>query len=97
MMNYQFNQNSARGSGTTEQMPLDEAAHFQNEMQKTNKSERQTMIESIFSLSWIKSRDEPATKREPNSGFEKTLMNLFNNLLETYISVLSSISSHILH
>jgi len=25
------------------------------------------------------------------------LMNLFNNLLETYISVLSSISSHILH
>ena len=24
-------------------------------------------------------------------------MNLFNNLLETYISVLSSISSHILH
>lgn len=42
-------------------------------------------------------RDEPTVKKEPNSGFEKTLMSLFNNLLETYISVLSSISSHILH
>ena len=56
-----------------------------------------TMIESIFSLSWIKMKDEPGVKREPNSGFEKTLANLFNNLLETYVSVLSSISSHILH
>ena len=56
-----------------------------------------TMIESIFSLSWVKDRNEPAIKKEPNSGFEKTLMNLFNMLLDTYISVLSSISSHILH
>ena len=56
-----------------------------------------TMIESIFSLSWIPIRDEPVMKKEPNSGFEKTLMNLFNTLLESYISVLSSISSHILH
>jgi hypothetical protein len=53
MMNYQFNQNSARGSGTTDQMPLDEATNFKNEMQKTNRAERLTMIESIFSLSWI--------------------------------------------
>lgn len=56
-----------------------------------------TMIESIFSLSWIPLRDEPIMKKEPNSGFEKTLMTLFNTLLESYISVLSSISSHILH
>ena len=56
-----------------------------------------TMIESIFSLSWVKERHEPSVKKEPNSGFEKTLMNLFNMLLDTYISVLSSISSHILH
>ena len=55
------------------------------------------MIESIFSLSWIPLRDEPAMKKEPNSGFEKTLMTLFNSLLESYVSVLSSISSHILH
>lgn len=55
------------------------------------------MIESIFTLSWIQMRDEPTVKKEPNSGFEKTLVSLFNNLLETYISVLSSISSHILH
>jgi|TARA_B110000285_G_scaffold206671_1_gene245436 hypothetical protein len=34
-------------------MPLDEAANFKNEMQKTNRAERLTMIESIFSLSWI--------------------------------------------
>jgi hypothetical protein len=56
-----------------------------------------TIIESIFSQSWIPAKDEPFIKKEPNSGFEKTLMNLFNILLETYISVLSSISSHILH
>ena len=55
------------------------------------------MIESLFQVSWIHYRDEPTLKKEPNSGFEKTLMNLLNNLLETYISVLSSISSHILH
>jgi len=55
------------------------------------------MIESLFSYSWITQRDEPSFKKEPNSGFEKTLSNLFNMLLETYVSVLSSISSHILH
>lgn len=56
-----------------------------------------TMIESIYQLSWIKMKDEPAGRKEPNSGFEKTLQGLFSSLLETYISVLSSISSHILH
>ena len=81
MMNYQLNQYSARESGALEQ----------------HKREKMSMIESIFSISWMPMRDEPTMKREPNSGFEKTLMNLFNNLLETYISVLSSISSHILH
>jgi hypothetical protein len=55
------------------------------------------MIESLFSYSWISSKDEPSVRKEPNSGFEKTLGNLFNMLLETYVSVLSSISSHILH
>jgi hypothetical protein len=56
-----------------------------------------SMMESLFSLSWVNPRDEPTSKKEPNSGFDKTLMGLFNTLLETYISVLSSISSHILH
>jgi hypothetical protein len=56
-----------------------------------------SMIESIYQVSWIQLRNEPTLKKEPNSGFEKTLMNLFNTLLDTYISVLSSISSHILH
>lgn len=35
--------------------------------------------------------------KEPNSGFESALKNSFNHVLDTYISVLSSISSHILH
>lgn len=57
-----------------------------------------SLIESIFSVTWLPSiKDEPTIKKEPNSGFDKTLMNLFNTLLDTYISVLSSISSHILH
>ena len=56
-----------------------------------------TMIESIFSLSWIPIRDEPVMKKALHSGFEKTLRNLVNTVLESYISVLSSISSHILH
>jgi hypothetical protein len=61
------------------------------------KFEKVSLIEQIFSLSWVHQRDEPAQKKEPASGFEKTLTILFNSLLETYISVLSSISSHILH
>jgi hypothetical protein len=96
-MNYQFNQNSARGSGVTDQIKIDEPRNTQADQLRLNRFEKMSMIESIFSLSWIQSRDEPTTKKDPNSGFEKTLMNLFNNLLETYISVLSSISSHILH
>lgn len=35
--------------------------------------------------------------KEPNSGFQNALKNVYNHVLETYISVLSSISSHILH
>ena len=96
-MNYQFNQNSARGSGVTDQIKIDEPRNNQAELNRMNRFEKMTMIESIFSQSWIQFRDEPTIKKEPNSGFEKTLMNLFNNLLDTYISVLSSISSHILH
>jgi len=34
---------------------------------------------------------------EPNSGFKQTLCNVYSHVLDTYISVLSSISSHILH
>lgn len=56
-----------------------------------------SMIESLSSLSWLLRRDEPTVKKEPNSGFDKTVMCLFNTLLESYVSVLSSISSHILH
>ena len=55
------------------------------------------MIESLFYLTWIPAPEDPTSRKEPNSGFEKTLAGLFNTLLETYISVLSSISSHILH
>jgi hypothetical protein len=96
-MNYQFNQNSARGSGVTDQVKIDEPRNNQADLFRLKTFEKMSMIESIFSLSWIESRNEPTCKKDPNSGFEKTLMNLFNNLLETYISVLSSISSHILH
>lgn len=35
--------------------------------------------------------------KEPTSGFSVALRNLYNHVLDTYISVLSSISSHILH
>ncbi len=35
--------------------------------------------------------------KEPASGFQTALKNAFNSTLETYMSVLSSISSHILH
>ena len=35
--------------------------------------------------------------KEPASGFQGALKNVYNHVLETYISVLSSISSHILH
>ncbi len=34
---------------------------------------------------------------EPNSGITNMLKNLYNHVLDMYISVLSSISSHILH
>ena len=40
---------------------------------------------------------EFTTIKEPNSGFSNALKNLYNHVLDTYISVLSSISSHILH
>lgn len=63
----------------------------------TKRTQKVSMIDSLFSFSWIAERDEPTVKKEPNSGFEKTHVTLLNNLLETYISVLSSISSHILH
>lgn len=88
-----LNKSSARGSGVMDQK-FDENVQKLKELPKIQKM---SMIESIFSLSWIQMRDEPHSKKEPNSGFEKTLINLFNHLLETYISVLSSISSHILH
>ena len=98
LVGYQFNQNSARGSqNTADHLRLDESRHLQNELNKIFRLDKMTMIESIFSYSWIPIRDEPVVKKEPNSGFEKTLMNLFNTLLDSYISVLSSISSHILH
>lgn len=58
---------------------------------------KMSMMKSLYSLSWLSSKDEPTSRKEPNSGFDKTLMGLFNILLDTYISVLSSISSHILH
>lgn len=35
--------------------------------------------------------------KEPASGFLNAMKNAYNHTLETYISVLSSISSHILH
>ena len=35
--------------------------------------------------------------QEPTSGFNTALQNVHSHVLETYISVLSSISSHILH
>ena len=98
LIGYQFNQNSARGSqNTVDHLRLDESRQLQRELNKVFRLDQMTMIESIFSLSWIPIRDDPVMKKEPNSGFEKTLMNLFNTLLESYISVLSSISSHILH
>lgn len=39
----------------------------------------------------------PCSVKEPASGFNQALKNSYNHCLETYISVLSSISSHILH
>lgn len=38
-----------------------------------------------------------AAIQEPASGFSTALANIYSHVLETYISVLSSISSHILH
>lgn len=38
-----------------------------------------------------------AAIHEPTSGFNTALQNVHSHVLETYISVLSSISSHILH
>ena len=38
-----------------------------------------------------------AAIQEPSSGFNTALQNVHSHVLETYISVLSSISSHILH
>ena len=35
--------------------------------------------------------------KEPASGFSTALQNVYSHVLETFISVLSSISSHILH
>ena len=35
--------------------------------------------------------------KEPSSGFNTAIQNVHSHVLETYISVLSSISSHILH
>lgn len=87
MGRFQLNQNSEREGLNFEQLKID----------TKNASQKLSMIESLFSYSWITQRDEPSFKKEPNSGFEKTLSNLFNMLLETYVSVLSSISSHILH
>jgi len=40
---------------------------------------------------------EYANIKEPNSGFSLALKNAYTHVLDTYISVLSSISSHILH
>ena len=34
---------------------------------------------------------------EPHSGSKRAMMNIYNNVLDTFISVLSSVSSHILH
>lgn len=34
---------------------------------------------------------------EPQSGSRRAMINIYNNVLDTYISVLSSVSSHILH
>ena len=34
---------------------------------------------------------------EPQSGSKRAMMNIYNNVLDTFISVLSSVSSHILH
>ena len=73
IMNYQFNQNSARGSGVTDQIKIDEPRNNQAELYRMNRFERTPMIESVFSLAWIPFRDEPTVKKEPNSGFEKTL------------------------
>ena len=35
--------------------------------------------------------------KEPTSGFNTALSNIYTHVLDTFISVLSSISSHILH
>jgi len=37
------------------------------------------------------------SKNEPTSGFKKALLNIYQHVLDTFISVLSSVSSHILH
>jgi hypothetical protein len=37
------------------------------------------------------------TKNEPTSGFKRALLNIYQHVLDTFISVLSSVSSHILH
>lgn len=34
---------------------------------------------------------------EPVSGFKTAIANIYSNVLESFISVLSSVSSHILH
>ena len=33
----------------------------------------------------------------PNSGSKRAMVNIYNHVLDTYISVLSSVSSHLLH
>lgn len=44
--------------------------------------------------------DQPTmwqSKIEPTSGFKRALINIYQHVLDTFISVLSSVSSHILH
>jgi hypothetical protein len=40
---------------------------------------------------------KPSSRQEPTSGFGSAITNVYTNVLDTFISVLSSVSSHILH
>jgi hypothetical protein len=61
-----------------------------------------TILEFLFK---IKDRKQTKPKEptkwtfieEPQSGSKRAIINIYNHVLDTFISVLSSVSSHILH
>ena len=61
-----------------------------------------TIVEYLFKQKQIRAKDNLVASKiklveEPKSGSERAMVNIYNNVLDTFISVLSSASSQILH